>query len=555
MIGSSRNGILHCSAKQDELSQYLYLQEPPESVYPVQEFRQPIQPKGGDNENGKPNFLYQSDYPHARVVEFYAPWCGHCQHFKPIYIKFAKALLEAQQQTKAAAAELTEAHDDTIEVYAVSCVPNRAICRDFEVHGFPTIRLYPAFSGNGTAIPQGKVNPTYILKELARLQDTQNNENTKDVVGGTTIGKKAAVAVGVGVGGFPHFTPRSIEEIWGDAYLSLDFVLRNGIFMSNGPLEPAASQALTEFLHVATRALPSSSSLSTLVHGLWKESSTIVQSEAKLIQVMDGLKSVLEGTPRAANQWSSACVQHGTGYTCGLWTLFHLLTVGTVEWNKEQQLQHEDTEVLLSTMEVADVIRNFVEHFFQCDECRANFLKEYDSCGYDRCNRLTMDRSTSTSLDDWKQLVLWLYETHNGVNVRLRKERIANKEPEDTTDEWQVQWPAVDQCPMCWLSHGRWDEEHVYEFLRMQYWSEDNDQQSAEFKNYLLHGHDLHPDVVSAINKAHGQVKSTTQLAVPGSFPLLVMGIVSIVAVYVYRRRRLYHLKGYHKKRESMNNC
>ena len=532
------------------MNQYLYLKEPPEYVYPIQEFRQPPKKKGGDNENGKPDFLYQSDYPHARVVEFYAHWCGHCQHFKPKYIEFAKALLEVQQQTKPAALASMAAHDDAIEVYAISCVPNKAICKDMEVHGFPTIRLFPAFSRNGTAIPQGKVNPTFILKELDRLQDTKNNENTNDGgVGGTTRGKK-----GVGGSGGPHFMPRSAQEILDDAYSSLDFALRNGIFMSNGPLEPAASKALTEFLHVATRALPSPSSLSTLVHGVWKESSTVVQSEASLINVMDSLNSASEGTPVAVNKWSPACLQHGTGYTCGLWTLFHLLTVGTVEWNKKQKLQYKDIEDLLSTMEVAEVIRNFVEHFFQCDECRTNFLKEYDSCGYDRCNRLTM---ASSSLDDWKQLVLWLYETHNGVNVRLRQERIANNEKEDTTDEWQVQWPAVDQCPMCWMSHGRWDEEHVYEFLRMQYWSEDNDQQSAEFKEYLLNGHDLHPDVVSAINILHRQAGPTTQVTLPGPWPLLLMGIglVSIVAVYVYRRRQLHRLKGLHKKSESMNNC
>jgi thiol:disulfide interchange protein len=27
----------------------------------------------------KPNFLYDSNYPNGRIVEFYAHWCPHCQ--------------------------------------------------------------------------------------------------------------------------------------------------------------------------------------------------------------------------------------------------------------------------------------------------------------------------------------------------------------------------------------------------------------------------------------------------------------------------------------------
>ena len=59
------------TVEQDEdLSQFIYLQEPPEMVYPIHEYKLSI-----DGE--KPNFLYSTDYPYPRIVEFYAPWCPH----------------------------------------------------------------------------------------------------------------------------------------------------------------------------------------------------------------------------------------------------------------------------------------------------------------------------------------------------------------------------------------------------------------------------------------------------------------------------------------------
>jgi len=36
-------------------------------------------------------------------------------------------------------AEKTELH---IDVHAVSCVPHRDICHDFDIHGFPRVKLF-----------------------------------------------------------------------------------------------------------------------------------------------------------------------------------------------------------------------------------------------------------------------------------------------------------------------------------------------------------------------------------------------------------------------------
>ncbi|KAI0799175.1 thioredoxin-domain-containing protein [Xylaria sp. FL0064] len=62
---------------------------------------------------------------HTSVVEFYAPWCGHCQNLKPAYEKAAKNL------------------DGLAKVAAVNCDEdeNKQLCGMMGVKGFPTLKI------------------------------------------------------------------------------------------------------------------------------------------------------------------------------------------------------------------------------------------------------------------------------------------------------------------------------------------------------------------------------------------------------------------------------
>jgi hypothetical protein len=86
--------------------------------------------------------------------------------------------------------------------------------------------------------------------------------------------------------------------------------------------------------------------------------------------------------------WSPSCVKGNPamGYTCGLWQLFHIVTVGVVEWNL--MLQTDDGERVVGTEEAALAIRNFVDRFFGCEVCKVNFVNAYDTCFLNRCHRL-----------------------------------------------------------------------------------------------------------------------------------------------------------------------
>ncbi|KAF3911691.1 hypothetical protein AA313_de0203732 [Arthrobotrys entomopaga] len=63
---------------------------------------------------------------HASIVEFYAPWCGHCKNLKPAYEKAAENLKGLAQ------------------VAAIDCDEdsNKQKCAEFGVQGFPTIKTF-----------------------------------------------------------------------------------------------------------------------------------------------------------------------------------------------------------------------------------------------------------------------------------------------------------------------------------------------------------------------------------------------------------------------------
>lgn len=95
----------------------------------------------------------------------------------------------------------------------------------------------------------------------------------------------------------------------------------------------------------------------------------------------------------------------------------------------------------------------------------------YDTCAFDGCHRLSEEPSKAQK--DWRELPLWLWETHNDVNVRLMGERLEQRKAEKPS-QWesqQARWPALYSCPNCWRDDRSWEEEEVYRHLRGMYWT------------------------------------------------------------------------------------
>ncbi|PSN48252.1 Protein disulfide-isomerase A6 [Blattella germanica] len=95
------------------------------------------------------------------IVEFYAPWCGHCQQFVPEYSKAATAL------------------KGVIKVGAVNVDDHKSLGGQFGVRGFPTVKIFAANKNkpedyNGPRTAQGLVDSGFDA--------LRNKGDPKDVV-------------------------------------------------------------------------------------------------------------------------------------------------------------------------------------------------------------------------------------------------------------------------------------------------------------------------------------------------------------------------------------
>jgi hypothetical protein len=122
-----------------------------------------------------------------------------------------------------------------------------------------------------------------------------------------------------------------------------------------------------------------------------------------------------------------------------------------------------------------------------------NFLKMYDNCAYQRCNRLTKTTKLTgdkTTEFEWQALSLWLHEVHDGVNVRLLKEKAVREKQSTITvqDLIEVQWPSIKECPICWSKPDRQgkrsrNETALFTFLQLEYGK--RDESTLEFQKQL----------------------------------------------------------------------
>jgi thiol oxidase len=126
-------------------------------------------------------------------------------------------------------------------------------------------------------------------------------------------------------------------------------------------------------------------------------------------------------------------------FPCSLWSLFHHLTI--------QHLESEDNE---DPMEVLHAMHGYIKHFFGCTDCAKHFQE-------------MAKRNHIWNVTSKDQAALWLWSAHNEVNQRL-----AGDITEDTNHP-KIQFPAEDNCHVCYKKTGEFDKTEVVAFLRRHY--------------------------------------------------------------------------------------
>ncbi|OHX00135.1 protein disulfide-isomerase [Colletotrichum incanum] len=103
------------------------------------------------------NLIAKSNY--TSIVEFYAPWCGHCQNLKPAYEKAAKNL------------------NGLAKVAAVDCDEdaNKPLCGQFGVQGFPTLKIVRPGKKPGKPVVEDYQGPRTATGIVEAVVDKINN--------------------------------------------------------------------------------------------------------------------------------------------------------------------------------------------------------------------------------------------------------------------------------------------------------------------------------------------------------------------------------------------
>ncbi|EKG22335.1 Thioredoxin [Macrophomina phaseolina MS6] len=120
---------------------------------------------------------------HTSIVEFYAPWCGHCQNLKPAYEKAAKSLA------------------GLAKVAAVNCddESNKPLCGQMGVQGFPTLKIVRPGKKPGRPVVEDYQGPRSAKGIVDAVVDKIPNHvkrvTDKDVDGFLKEGNETAKAI------------------------------------------------------------------------------------------------------------------------------------------------------------------------------------------------------------------------------------------------------------------------------------------------------------------------------------------------------------------------
>jgi len=433
-----------------------------------------------------------------RVVEFYSPWCGHCQEFKHRYIEVANDVIE---YTSSGVGKQEQA----VDFHAISCSEHHKICQEQSIMGYPTILAYPG--GSAVAV---KLDKRFSTASVLHALNIKYIDNKK---------KKDAPPLPRSIPLEPHDIAKQKQKVphlksidynilkrtrtntFTDAALSFTFALKTsiyqddnnqaGIYVENGdyksPLSPDKREVFIDWINLLYWTLPTHTwKVHTLVNDLRTHFEEVLDSKSKLQEIVYRHHDVVNENLADRNFWTESCSkgEDGHGYLCGLWNLLHIVSIGVAEHH---------TAVLgdrssITTGRAASTIRHYIEHFLGCTICQDRFVGLYDkTCGSakttGRCKRFRQpfDKRHQQPLDpsSWTELALWLWEVHNDVNFMVlkdeadRESRVLSKE-----EKMSVIWPSIELCSNCWgpltksgeRSNKNYDKERMYAFLKTQYW-------------------------------------------------------------------------------------
>uniref|UniRef100_A0A1J3E4U5 Sulfhydryl oxidase n=1 Tax=Noccaea caerulescens TaxID=107243 RepID=A0A1J3E4U5_NOCCA len=365
------------------------------------------------------------------VVEFFAHWCPACRNYKPHYEKVAR-LFNGPEAI----------HPGLVLMTRVDCAmkTNTKLCDKFSISHYPMLFWGPPSKfvsqpkkdkSDLLVIDDGRTAErllNWINKQIGSSYglDDKKFEN-EHVVSNMTDYEQISQAV------------YDIEEATAEAF---DIIITQKAIKSS-----ETSASFVRFIqllaahHLSRRCRKGAAEILVNYDDLCPSGKCSYQ--------VSGGKDTLgnfpicgKDVPRGYYMFCRGSKNDTRGFSCGLWVLFHSLSV-----------RIEDGESQFAFTAICD----FVNNFFMCDECRLHFN---DMC-----------LSVKTPFKKARDFVLWVWSTHNKVNERLMKDEasLSTGDPKFP----KIIWPPKELCPSCYLSSDQksieWDHDQVYKFLKNYY--------------------------------------------------------------------------------------
>jgi len=399
--------------------------------------------------------LLQSSPAQYVLVNFYMPWCPHCQHFAPDFERVALAIRNAQGNSS-----------NGILTATMDCVRYASACTAWGIESFPSTlwgrRSDWLARSEGRApsenLSQIDVNPRTAEAVAQWIQDASgvglNVAATSRADIAQLLQEKRATLMATALPGAAALKPgpraAAGADVW-DSQMALALMLHN-VFASTAfeaGKEDGPKKALLDFVALLARRFPEPSraappgsrcrgSLAALDQQLRSNWTNLAQNLSKLQPWVPRTDLVVITPESLEDSWRLCGIdwnqyRHGfsgcrgswpgkRGYTCGLWNMFHMLAARAGDETAFSELQ---------------TVRDTVAHYFQCADCRDHFL----------AMPLAQEDITSRRASQ-----LWWWRTHNAVNerVRLLEEQSADGDPAYP----KAQWPSAELCPDCRLPAG-----------------------------------------------------------------------------------------------------
>ncbi|XP_024523489.1 sulfhydryl oxidase 2 isoform X2 [Selaginella moellendorffii] len=361
------------------------------------------------------------------LVEFYAHWCPVCRIYKPQYSKVAK-LFNGR----------TAVHPGEVFMGKVDCAEdaNTPICRRFQVDHYPSLywghpgklaweSFDPKDSKASSGIELIPKTPRTAEALLAWINERIGKSYTlNDEARETT---RASIVEQIQ----PMMSLYDIEE---STALSYKFILQSEMLNAKTRASFLHFLQLLAVHHPSKRCREGSANILVHFEDIWLAGENAKPNGDLLMRLQ------ICGERTSTDEWITCrgSKNYTRGYSCGLWLLFHALSV---------RVEDSESKTAIQT------IRDFIASFFNCEDCRDHFL--------------TMSTSAADSINSRRDLVLWFWRAHNQVN-----KRVGDAEAESKTGDPKFpkqQWPPKELCTACKKDGDQWDESAVYTFLTELY--------------------------------------------------------------------------------------